>query len=308
MTPDTEVGGPGTSDESDQPREESKARPGPGEFITKLGDVSKWAVGALAAAGAFAVANFGLSKLGRGPTTKELNAWHWPGGVGWAFLSAAMVAVGAVALVGAIIWQSRSSRVSMNYLQSLSGYYIRHDIEQRMPYLLSGNTTLEGFINEYTSLAGKEDTARVRQLEASRFAILETASAERAQGLVKYLLPTMIIGAVAIAGGAALLSYTVNVGELLREDQLVVMKQQREDALKELATGELLPRTPAISSWCSLPVSPRRTLGVRPLATAAFWVGAPSLGRYQRHSSRSVLPQRTIWALCQVALLVSSEL
>ncbi len=182
MTPDTEVGGPGTSDESDQPREE---------------------------------------------------------------FSAAMVAVGAVALVGAIIWQSRSSRVSMNYLQSLSGYYIRHDIEQRMPYLLSGNTTLEGFINEYTSLAGKEDTARVRQLEASRFAILETASAERAQGLVKYLLPTMIIGAVAIAGGAALLSYTVNVGELLREDQLVVMKQQREDALKELATGELLPRTPS---------------------------------------------------------------
>lgn len=221
---------------------------GPRSFVTALSDNAKWAVGGIAAAGSAAVTAFGLSKIGKGVVTEPPSSWHdWPLGLVFALLGAVLFAVGASATALLVVWLFRSSRVSMEFLRSTRGMGcdIRGDIERDMPYLLVGCTSLADFVDAYKAIAGGPDTPRARQLKAARYAILDTASAERMQRLTPPVL-CWIAFAVAVAViGAVLFSYVGNVAENARADFVLAQSQAREDELRELATGALLPHTPA---------------------------------------------------------------
>jgi hypothetical protein len=223
-----------TADTEDKKTEDA-TESGPRAYVKVLSDTAKWAVAALGAAASFAVANIGLSKLGGG-ATNQTAPFHWPGGVGWATLGLIVLVSGVLAIIAAVVWLSRSSRVSMAYLMSGVGWGIRTRIETSMPYLLCGHADLADFVNEYRRVANGEESARAEQMEAARYAILETASAERLQDLLSSTIVLFVIGGLAAALGGAMLIGNVNAANAQREDQLA--------AATQLSTGDLLPRTP----------------------------------------------------------------
>lgn len=220
--------------------------------------ITQWAVGALAAAGSFAVAKLSLDRLGRG---------DYSGGRLWLALGAiAAFTIGAAVLVMAVVWVARAGRVTMAALQSAKRGPTKkaRDLVERSKYLLNGADSLQAFKEDLdrriveraagpTAFQANEDQRVGLTIALSaRQDILATARAERISGVNAMAAWLMLGGSLLAAFGAALFGYVTNEADKVF------------DASKPLPAAAVDPSGP----WKALLVVPAT---VR--AEAAEWLG-----------------------------------
>jgi hypothetical protein len=191
--------------------------------------------------GSAAVTKLTLDRLGKG----ELDGTY----LFLAYVGLVAFVVGVGILVGSVIWQARSGRVTLNYLLS-DGYFasrIRKLIDGN-PYLLGGQPDLESLQKRLNKLAKlrrplAETTAdeRTRLLEARDVTLLPTARAERARMVSTWATVFLFVGALLAALGAATFALATNADLIKREDRVAQEERDRQ----KVVTGEFLPKTPS---------------------------------------------------------------
>jgi hypothetical protein len=165
----------------------------------------------------------------------------------------------------------------------MMGRWIADDIKQYQPYLLLGNADVGAFADEYKRILTTEpiQEERARQYETTRHSILETAGRERTQRVSAYAFIIVLTGAILVSLGAALFSFNVNSAELLRDDQVRTLTQQREDEVRELAAGDILPRTPTQVLLAIPPGTPLTNEWVKALGTSCVTEKKTASGKAQ---------------------------
>jgi len=202
----------------------------PASYVAGLIKKSEWALGALGAVATAAVAKIGFDRLGDGDLDGAL--------IAWALAGLAAFAVGVTSLIAAVVWQARAARVTIGYLMGNGpiAKEIRKFFEENS-YLLNGPPNLAAFRQDFNDLQNirrsrrldAEERRRLQDLIATRTTILETARAERMR---------RVSGAATLVMLPAVLLTTLGAATF-------VLSTKRDAALgAEIATGELLPRTP----------------------------------------------------------------
>lgn len=240
----------------------------PADFISRFGTAWQWLIGALAAAGAFAVANLALDKLGRGPTD-GIGMFVLRGGVGWALIGVLLFIVGIVTIAGTVIWMLNASRVTWAYLQKDKSIpsKLRAIIEAHPPYYLGESfQTLSQLDVAYRAELMKGTTRKAAAFRNRVKEILDIAAIERTRILSSRALLAALLGAIMIGIGSWLFLVGVNSGEVKRADQVQASKEAREDELRLFPTGTLVPRTPSEISM----LIPSAT----PMDEAQAWIDA----------------------------------
>ncbi len=220
-----------------QPAKDQKEQKFPAtSYADRLGDVSKWAVGAFAAVGGVAVTKLSLDRLGTGQLDGAL--------VFWAYAGLVMFAAGVVAIVAAVIWHIRSGRVTIGYLlgEGSIARTVREFFNQNS-YLLGGAEDLAGYRSRLTTLVKKRpltasEKTELQRLIAAQRVILETGRAERARHVNGWATSVIAVGAILSTLGAATFALATNRDKTLREDRLA--KEERDRA--EVVSGKLLPK------------------------------------------------------------------
>lgn len=161
------------------------AAEGASGYTERLADITKWAVGALAAAGTFGVSKLSFDRLGKGDYG-DGRAWM-------AFLGLEIFTLGIALIVISVVWTSRAGRVTLGYLRT-SRHSIAREVRSQLetsPYLLNGRTSLDVFIQDLNEIVAergsdpvefKKNSMRRQQLALLAVAkqdALDTARAER---------------------------------------------------------------------------------------------------------------------------------
>lgn len=219
---------------------EGKDESSAGSYTSRLVDISKWAVGALAAVGTAAVTKLSLDRLGKGDLDRPL--------VAWAFAGLGAFVLGTVLLVIAVVWHTRAARVTIGYLLEDGRIPSRiRTFFNTNTYFLGGASSLEDFRHRLNGLVGKSrplsaaDRRDFRRLLAARDGILGTGRSERTRIVSARAAWVLFLGALLASLGAATFALATNRDLVLREDRLAQEERDRE----EVVTGELLSKTPS---------------------------------------------------------------
>jgi hypothetical protein len=237
------VGGGGGAAQPGQPSQPAEQDDGqsPASYVSRLGGVSKWAVGALAAVGTAAVTKLTLDRLGKGDLDTKFIVWAYVGLGGFV--------LGVVILVASVVWQTRATRVTLDYLL---GYLpiptqIREMLNANV-YLLGGQPDLNAFRNRLNAIAtmprplSKPDRKAMEWLLKTRDrTILPTARAERARIVSAYASVAILAGALLATLGAATFALATNADVVQRDDRVAREARARE----KVVTGDFLPKTPS---------------------------------------------------------------
>ncbi len=221
----------------------------PGKYPELLSSSAKWAVGALAAVAATAVARLGLDRFGKGSPDIAL--------VAWAFVGLILFVLGVLLLVAVVLWHSRSSRITLGYLADSKRRTAQQTREffERNLYLLDGEDSIPAFRDRLNALVAADDqdpevSAEFARKLSARESILVTGRAEWMRAISTQAFVFLVLGSLVAALGAAVFAFSLNRASTLRTDRLALAESASEDVV----TGELLPHTP---SPITLVVPPR---------------------------------------------------
>jgi hypothetical protein len=213
------------------------------KFADRVSDVAKWAVGALAAAGTFAVSKMSFDRLGKGDYGGDRATW--------AFVCLIGFALGVALIVITVIWTARASRVTLAYLRSRK-HFIGKQVRERLektPYLLNGETKLADFVDKLNALivkraadpvafgANATDRRQLSLMLNARRDALDTAKAERTALVNAWATAVLLFGAAVVAASAAGYGFVTN--------QAVQIEEEADKRNEDVIVGELRPATPS---------------------------------------------------------------
>lgn len=224
--------------------EAKPAEPPPkAKFADRVNDVSKWAVGALAAVGTFAVSKMSFDRLGKG----DYGDYR----AQWAFVCLIGFALGVALIIITVIWTARTSRVTLAYLRSRKrfiGKQVRERLETT-PYLLNGETKLAVFVDKLNALivkraadpvsfgANATDRRQLALMLNARRDALDTAKAERTALVNGWATAVLLFGAAVVAASAAGYGFVTN--------QAIQIKEEADKKNEDVIVGQLRPATPS---------------------------------------------------------------